>query len=75
MEEKKEVEFMSRYVWGTLLALYDRLGLSNRLKLRNVSNDLEVDPELAEALKVTALFYRLLEAVKRVLIYFLEKKS
>ncbi|MCD6368749.1 MAG: hypothetical protein J7L38_03015 [Thermoproteales archaeon] len=67
MEEKKEVEFMSRYVWGTLLALYDRLGLSNRLKLRNVSNDLEVDPELAEALKVTALFHRLLEAVKRVL--------
>jgi hypothetical protein len=51
-EGRAEAEFMASYVWKTLLALYERLELEGRLRLRNVDSDLVVGGDAAAALKL-----------------------
>jgi len=62
-----EIKFMAEYTWYTLLALYDRLKLSSRLKLRNVKNDIVISDVAASAFKLLYTTSKLSDAVKRAL--------
>lgn len=67
MENWDEIRFMTRYVWRTLLYLYDRLKVKDKIRLRNVDSYIELDPEAAEAFKTALYFSELVEAVREAL--------
>jgi len=67
LENPEEIRFMARYVWRTLLYLYDRLKVKGRIRLRNVDSYIELDPEAAEAFKTALYFSELVEAVREAL--------
>jgi len=58
---------MVEYTWQTLLALYERLHISENLRLRNVDSDIVVSGVPAEALKTVAILGELSDAVNEVL--------
>ncbi|PLJ76789.1 hypothetical protein [Infirmifilum sp. SLHALR2] len=64
---EEEIRFMVEYTWQTLLALYERLHISENLRLRNVDSDIVVSGVPAEALKTVAILGELSDAVNEVL--------
>ena len=67
MDNTGEIHFMARYIWRTLIGLYDRLNVKDRIQLRNVDSYIEIGPEAAEAFKAALYFGELVEAVKEAL--------
>ena len=65
--ESAEIEFMANYAWRTLIALYERLELEDRLKLRSVDRDLEVGGDAAAALKLLRAVRELSAVVREIL--------
>lgn len=63
----QEASYMARYAWRTLLALYDRLALRGRLRLRAVDRYVVLPSEVSDSIKLPALMHDLLDAVYRVL--------
>ncbi|MCD6510442.1 MAG: hypothetical protein J7L11_08675 [Thermoprotei archaeon] len=58
---------MAKYTWGTLLALYDRLSLRDRLRLRALNEYICLPPELSDAIKIPVLMLELIETVRDIL--------
>ena len=59
---------MSEYIWETLIALYDRLRMREKFKLKNIDRYIELDRELSDILKASQLLSNLTEVVKKILI-------
>ena len=65
--KEEEINFMANYVWPTLVALYDRLKLYEKLKLRNIDEDIVVGGVISEALRAIEILNELSDTIKSIL--------
>lgn len=67
--KNSELEFMARYTWPTLLALYEKLNLRRHIVFRNVNPDsyIELPTEASEPLKMLKILVDLFQIVKSIL--------
>jgi len=66
--EVDELYFMSKYIWRTLLALYDRLNIRGRLSFRNIDGFIEFDERFADAVKSCIIVADLIDMIKKILV-------